>query len=414
MLGLLPLSTRSAPTFYGEEFVRLGASWEEGGQRWQELATATPGPADPQPYLNQLEVLEQRDGPYADSIAEPLASLGRYHRQQGEYAEAVKLYRRAMHIVRVNDGLYSDRQIPLLRELLVSYREAGDLESLDQRYDYFFRLFGSGKPPFTDLRLRASTEYFRWQREALRRDVEGNSRRLLVLIDANQKLLDEMRQDVEVSFSWRKELAYSQLKNFYLLLQRYSPELQNSQLLTSRDYMGAQPLIEDLEEQRIEARVRSAPGQGADLLRQLSTEARMQPPVEQASITLSLGDWYWWTGSKQRASEAYVSTLAILQAAGEDEVLQQWLGAPVELPDNGVFWVPEIIPEDEGPLVQASYNVSSRGKLSNLQARLASGEEEVSLSRFRRKLSNVLFRPRWVSGKPEGVTGMQRQYQIIN
>ncbi|MEP5566237.1 MAG: tetratricopeptide repeat protein [Halioglobus sp.] len=408
------MSALSAPTYYGEEFVRVGASWEEGGQRWQELATATPGPANPKPYLDQLEILEQRGGPYADGIAEPLASLGRYYRRQGDYAEAVKLYRRAMHVVRINDGLYSDRQIPLLRELLVSYREAGDLESLDQRYDYFFRLFGSGKPPFTELRLRASAEYFRWQREALRRDVEGNSKRLLVLIDANQKLLDEIRQDVEVGFNWRKELAYSQLKNFYLLLQRYSPELQNSQLLTSRDYMGAQPLIEDLEKQRIDARVRSAPGQGAELLKQLSAEARLQRPVEQASIKLSLGDWYWWSGNKQRAAQAYASVVTSLRDAGENEVLQQWLGAPMELPDNGVFWVPEIMPNNEGPLVQATYNVSSRGKLTNLQARLGSGVEEVSLSWFRRKLSNVLFRPRWVSGNPEGVTGLQRQYQMLN
>lgn len=414
MLGLLPLVANSAPTYYGEEFVRLGASWEEGGQRWQELAAATPGPADPKPYHNQLQVLEQRDGPYADSLAEPLASLGRYYRQQGEYSEAVDLYRRAMHIVRINDGLYSERQIPLLRELLVSYREAGDLESLDKRYDYFFRLFGSGKPPFTELRLRASVEYFRWQREALRRDVGRDSRRLLELIDSNEKLLEALRQDVDADFHWRKEIAYSQLKNFYLLLQRYAPDMQDSQLLTSREYMGAQPLIADLEEQRIDARVRSAPGQGAELLKQLAIEAHMQGPVEQASVKLSLGDWYLWSGSKQRSSEAYTGVVTGLRAAGESELLQQWMGSPVELPDNGVFWVPEIMSENEGPVVQASYDVSSRGKLSQLQTRVASGQEEVSLHGFRRKLSSVLFRPRWVSGKPEAVTGLQRSYQILN
>ena len=74
---------------------------------------------------------------------------------------------------RINDGLYSERQVPLLRELLQSYREAGDYEALDERYDYYFRLYGNGQPPYTEIRLRAALEYLRWQREALRLGVGG-------------------------------------------------------------------------------------------------------------------------------------------------------------------------------------------------------------------------------------------------
>ncbi len=403
-----------APTFYGEDFIRFGASWEEGGEGWQELAGATPGPAEAKPYMKQLEALELRDGPYADGLAEPLAALGRYYRRQGEYQEAVNLYRRAMHVVRINDGLYSDRQIPLLRELLVSYREAGDLKSLDQRYDYFFRLYGGGQPPFTELRLRAAREYFRWQREALRRDVGKNSRRLLDLINANEELLLGLQQDVEVDYLWRREMAFSQLKNLYLLLQRHSPLLQESQVLTASQYIGAKPAVAELEEQRMNSLLRSAPAKGADLLKQLMSAARMRGPAEHASVELALGDWYLWCGSKQRSSEAYAAVVAELQGAGESGLLEQWLGTPVELPDNGVFWVPQLIGVDEGPVVRASYDVSSRGRLSQLQTTLISGSEDTSLNSFRRKLSAVLFRPRWVNGEPEAVTGLQRDYQILN
>ena len=174
------------------------------------------------------------------------------------------------------------------------------------------------------------------------------------------------------------------------------------------------PKVAELEEQRMNSLLRSAPAKGADLLKQLMSAARMRGPAEHASVELALGDWYLWCGSKQRSSEAYAAVVAELQGAGESGLLEEWLGTPVELPDNGVFWVPQLIGVDEGPVVRASYDVSSRGRLSQLQTTLISGSEDTSLNSFRRKLSAVLFRPRWVNGEPEAVTGLQRDYQILN
>lgn len=381
---------------------------------WQEVSRETSGPASAQPFLAQLQALEQRHGPYADGLAEPLTSMGRYYRQQGDYEQAVALYRRAMHIVRINDGLYSDRQIPLLRELLVSYREAGDLESLDQRYQYFFRLYGNGQPPFTELRVRATIEFMRWQREALRRGVGNDKRRLLDLIDLNEDLMTALQRDVEADYSWHKQAAYSQLNNLYLLLQRHTPSLQDAQLLTSRDYIGGKPAIVDLEAQKMDARLRSAPALGAGVLEQLAQQSRTQDSTEQASVQLALGDWYFWNGSKQRSAQRYASVVKQLHDTGHKDLLEQWMGEPVELPDNGAFWQPDLATGESKPVIRASYDVSSRGKLSKLQTRVVEGDEDLALNRFRRKLSATLFRPRWVSGEPEAVMGLRREYQLLD
>ncbi|MEH6586550.1 MAG: tetratricopeptide repeat protein [Halioglobus sp.] len=381
---------------------------------WQEVSSQTSGPADAQPFREQLQALEQRHGPYADGLAEPLTSMGRYYRQQGDHERAVALYRRAMHIVRINDGLYSDRQIPLLRELLVSYREVGDLESLDQRYEYFFRLYGNGQPPFTELRVRATIEFMRWQREALRRGVGNDKRRLLDLIDLNEQLMTALQQDVEADYSWHKQAAYSQLNNLYLLLQRYTPSIQENQLLTSRDYIGNQPAVADLEAQKVDARLRSAPAMGADVLQQLASASRLQDSTEQASVQLALGDWYFWNGRKQSSVQTYLGVVKRLRDAGREDLLEQWMGEPVELPDNGAFWQPELATGENKPVIRASYDVSSRGKLSKLQTRVVEGDEDLAHNRFRRKLSATLFRPRWVSGEPEAVTGLLREYQLLD
>ena len=361
-----------------------------------------------------MQLLEQGHGPYADGLAEPLTSMGRYYRQQGDYEQAVAVYRRAMHIVRINDGLYSDRQIPLLRELLVSYREVGDLESLDQRYEYFFRLYGNGQPPFTELRVRATLEFMRWQREALRREVGNSKRRLLDLIDLNEDLTAALQQDVEADYSWLKEAAYSQLNNLYLLQQRHTPSVQENQLLTSRDYIGGQPAVVDLEAQKVDARLRSAPSMGADVLQQLADASRLQDSTEQASVQLALGDWYFWNGRKQRSAQSYASVVKQLRDAGHKDLLEQWMGEPVELPDNGAFWQPDFAEDEKKPVVSASYDVSSRGKLSKLQTRVIEGDKDMAHSRFRRKLAATLFRPRWVSGEPEAVTGLRREYQLLD
>ena len=392
--------------------MRLDAQWAEGGVHWQQVSDDTQAPVDVAPYQQQLQSLEEGGGPYTDGLAEPLASLGRHYRSQGDYEQAVALYRRAMHVVRINDGLNSDRQIPLLRELLVSYREAGDLQSLDERYSYFFHLYGNGQPPYSQLRIGAALEYMRWQREAIRREMGGDQRRLIKLIELNEDILESMQLEVDIPYSWRRDLTYSQVLNFYLLTQRFVPAQAEGQLLTSRDYMGSKPAALSLEEQKLEARLRSATAQVARVLDELLAAASLQGPVEVATIHLALADWYHWNGSRQRAAGAYEMVVSTLRDAGEDALLQEWLGEPVELPDNGVFWQPELRADARPVTVAASFDVSARGKLSQLQTRLLQ-EEERSLNRFRRQLASTLFRPRWVNGEAEAVSGLRREYQLL-
>ena len=80
-----------------------------------------------------------------------------------------------MHIVRINGGLRSAEQVPLLLTTLQVYRQAGDWQALDDNYDYYFHLLGSGQGPLTPLRLESALAYMRWQREALRLDVGSNA-----------------------------------------------------------------------------------------------------------------------------------------------------------------------------------------------------------------------------------------------
>lgn len=415
---LLPAAvTAAGATPYGESFVRLTAPHVPSvgraapASRSPEGIPATPG--DSARYREQLERLELAGGPYADTLAEPLADLARLYQQDGDIAAAQRLYERALHVVRINEGLYSEHQLPILQQLFASYRQAGDMVSLDGRYDYFFRLYGSGKPPYTTLRLNAALEYMRWQREALLIGLERGhaAARLLALFDLNQQVLDLAGQDPVVSQSSYRALVLSQLRNLYLVQDRHRPALEDA---------GAPPNTlgaagwnqEDTNEHRLQSIQRKAIFRGSELLQELIDRTPAGQPVELASIYLELADWNQWNDRRDDALASYRQVAELLQEADRPALLEDWLGAPEELPANGVFLRPAAALE-KGAVLQASYDVSAEGRADNIVASAASEADEGKAGRFRRALARVRFRPRYTGGEPATQLQLSRDYLLL-
>lgn len=409
------IDTRAARHAYGEDFVRLGQNWAESGPR-VKATPVVPSIEERDQYRRELESLQDRHGPYSNTLEEPLAAMGRYHRANGDLEEATRLYRRALHVVRVNDGLYSERQIPILQELLDIYRGSGDLEALDQRYDYYFRLYGNGEPPYSQVRLRAALGYLRWQREALRLGMDGERHhRLLALYRLNEKLLQATAADPAVSLEQYREVVLSQLRNLYLLENRVAPRIDKVGVIATAPSFGGEWEQGDFDKKRLETMQRGALSYGARLMEDLiERTAREGSVVDLAALHLELADWYQWHSSSQ-ANEHYQRVVELLSQADERDTLEQWLGQPVELPDNGVFWQPPLpTGEHRRVVMDVSYDVSDSGRISNLEARVADPEDEGLASRFKRYLKQTRFRPRWAGGAAEAVAGVRRDYEVYD
>jgi len=404
---------------YGETFVRVGQSWADGGaiQNPGEAHSGSRGADDDSHYQRQVAELEEREGPYSDSLAEPLAGLGRYYRRSGDMEQALRLYRRALHVVRINEGLYSERQIPILRELLDAYRATGEIELLDDRYDYYFRLYGNGQPPYTDVRLRAALGYLRWQREAVRLGIdEDSSRRLLALYQLNDELLSEVAADPAVPLALYRDLVQSQLRNLYLLEDRFAPALQKVGAAPATPLFASDWSQEDFHKKRLETLQRDSLSRGSELLQDvIDRSAAAAGSDELASLHLELGDWYQWHGKDKRAAEQYLQVVQLLSKPDQSDLLQRWLGQPVELPDNGAFWQPRPGASGEPPaVVSLRYDVSATGRVSNVET-VASDSEKTSLAtRLKRKLRQTRFRPRWISGVAEPASQIQRDYALMD
>lgn len=426
---LAPVPAPAAtPAPYGEYFVRLGQSWPDAGRIAPLPSTAAPdfpavgsAPAmdsaarDTARYERELGQLENQGGPYADTLAEPLADLARLLRSSGDITRAEEAYQRALHLVRVNEGLYSERQVPILRELFDIYRTTGDMAMLDGRYDYFFRLYGSGQPPYTPIRVGAGLEYLRWQREALRLGLdERDTERLLALYSLNAQILQDAAADPALEFASYRALALSQLRNLYLLQDRFEPRVEAVGQAPGTVMPGSWDDM-DAGQRRLETLQRNALARGRELLDELIARTPPGQVEELADAWLELGDWNQWNDRRQDALAAYGEVVKLLRGAGLDDLLQQWLGQPVELPANGAFWQPRPGQAATGPVVvQASYDVSAEGRASNIETAALLSANTGKAGKVRRSLAQTRFRPRLVNGEPEAQRQLSRQYEVLN
>ncbi len=426
LLGWLLLSSwvrAGEPEPYGRYFVRTGASWPDAVASLPRQAMVAAG--DGASYRRQVTELEHQGGPYADTLAEPLAGLGRLHWQNGDIAEAQRLYQRALHVVRVNDGLYSERQLPILQALFESYRQSGDLRALDERYDYYFRLYGNGQPPYTPVRLGATIEYLRWQREALRLNADEDDKvRLLATYSLNERVLEGLSRAESVDLPAYRQLVMSQLRNLYLIRDRYAPR-KELRATAATPTFGASWDAEDFDRKKLELVQDKALSTGRTLLEQLIARTPPDATVELARTYLELADWNQWNGRTDEALDSYRQVVNLLHEVGQEELLQQWLARPVELPDNGAFWQP--LPESHrGQVlaVTARYDVSAEGRVVNIRETVAQREvgadderkerDERRAYKLRRHLKDTRFRPRFVNSQAEAAPQVERVYQLID
>ena len=165
---------------------------------------------------------EQSLGPYHPSLAALMVEVAAIASASGDLSRAAEFYDRALHNARVNNGLYGDQQLPILRGLIALYLESGDREALEERAAYQFRLLGSGLPPFEEGELKAALEFFDVTLDVLM-DVEWGprGRELLQFHDRFDDMTAAVCEDPSVSSEWCQSFTF-RLAGFYMGLELQS------------------------------------------------------------------------------------------------------------------------------------------------------------------------------------------------
>jgi hypothetical protein len=407
-----PGASAGAVALYGIDYIELDealvATGPDGAEQTRRLSDAGD-------YDLQLEQLETEAGPYADGLSVPLASLARYFLVQGVFSQALASYRRAIHIVRINEGLYHPRQIPLVRSLLDVYRVSGDMAGLDDSYEYFFRLYGSAQPPYTDIRMRATVEYLRWQREAIALGLDDTpGRRLQAAYALNQDVLEAVGASVAVSYSWYRDLVISQLRNLYLVQAQIPDNPDRYNISPFAPAPSMQPQMMDFDQQRLANLRRNSFAKGRLLLDQLIHRAGLtKDSVAVAAAYLEAGDWYHFNGSRRSAVNAYSSVILTLEGSGNQQMLSDWFDQPVALPAAMPGRRPGSSETERPMALAANYEVDSRGYANNIEVFAADSDQKSEAGKLRRLLSATRFRPRYAAGSAVSSEGVERSYQLL-
>ena len=398
-------SVAHLPEVFGRDYIRATTHVQE--PRGQPPTVPSRQEIDRQE--NQVKAAERASGPYADGLTDPLVNLAAMYRDRGDLEEAIDQYLRALHLVRVNDGLYSERQVPILRELMALYRRQNDHQSLGGVYHYYARVLKLGRSPLDGAQVHLALEYLQWERELYTTRRDGMQRiHLMRAYDVNESLLGSMEPVAAVDRDAYLNLAMSQMQNLYLLLgDDPLSTLPGNQTDDRPEAAKAERMIGWIQ--------KVALGKGRQILEQCLSMTAEGPAATRAGLHLELGDWYQWNAELPQAERHYMKVMAILRDAGEDALLEQWLGEPMELPDERNMWgILDRFAADRDAVVEASYAVTSRGVARDISVNVRNATHDVHAWQVKRMLRDTHFRPRYDAQGPQPVDHVSRYYRLID
>ena len=398
------------PGLFGKEFIRLEAEPEGVAPVSPELQMHPPGNEDRLQYDKLLADTEMAGGAYAAGLTDPLINLGYYYQKRGYIKDAIEAYRRALHVVRMNDGLSSAEQLPILRNLVEIYQSISDYSSLGEVYQYYYRVSELNEPPRSRARLDERLEYLAWERELyISRSDGGQRAHLLRAYRANAEMLEAFEPTTDEELDWYIRLALSQMSQLYLLLSEDPIPMQGGIINT-----GNGPAADWVNRQLASIQT-SAFRRGKRLLQDCIEQAQPTMSVGLAALHLELGDWYQWNGELHHANDQYERVIEVLRAAGQEPLIIQWLGQPMELPDETDYWLEKRnIASSEHAVVAARYDVTSRGDVKKIKATVVEEENVWQARRIKRMLRETHFRPRFSQGQPETVEQVLRHYMLTD
>ena len=361
--------------------------------------------AEERSMRNAISEIESRHGAYAAELPEQMLSLGLSLQQQERHSEAITVFKRGVHLARINNGLYSPEQLPLLQGEIKSAVALGEYAQVDELQQYLYRVQLRGLPS-GEARANALIQQATWQYNAyqLRLGEPQGPERLLTMWDLyRQAWNDLLTTEGETSPKLLPPL-YGLLRTQYLI----------SEFQTSNDNMGNSFSSSNAN------RFYAYRSQGYDLGRSvimsiynIQSLNNGEDSDEAIDALISMGDWAMWYEKRDDAIANYQQALAELAPPDDaQKVERRLLAEPVPLPDiRGLRPLPPAVGAEQGNIL-VEFGVDSRGKVVHLE-RLDTNEDMDSTAiRLMRVLRGTKFRPRFEAGEPVETDKLVRAYDI--
>jgi hypothetical protein len=364
--------------------------------------------AEERSMRNAISKIESIHGAYAADLPEQMLSLGLALQQQERYGEALAVFKRGVHLARINNGLYSAEQIPLLQGEIKSAIALRDYGQVDELQEYLYRVQQRGLP-VGEARANGLIQQAAWHFNAYQLGLgPPGPERLLTMWDLYRLAWNDLLAAEGKSSPKLLPPLYGMLRTQYLIsLYQAANDGASGNFSSNYSSTGAN-------------RFYTYRSQNYDLgksvilsIYNIQRENHGEHSDEAVQALVSLGDWSIWYGKRDDATQTYqhaLEELALRDDAQEEEFTL--LDEPVPLPDmKGLRGLPPPVSAEEGNIL-VEFGVDSRGKVIDLTRLDTNTDMDATAIRLMRVLRGTKFRPRFEAGEPVVTNKLVRAYEI--
>ncbi len=375
--------------------------------------------AEQQEYLDRLkdidsfdqvlEDLEIEGGAWSMQIAEELTSLGDLLQAQGEHQQAIEIYDRAVHINRVNEGLFSTTQVPLVERIVNGHFALGQWQEADARKQYAFyvqtRTYNIDDPRMID----AFDSLARWNIASFYRGIDENPgprllQTYLLYRTATESVATHFgTQDPRYLDFLRKEAGAADMINRYSLPGELVGSRMNPELRLTSEYIGESTRPQGRNDGGARALARII-----DYYDDPKLPPSDENKIAKAKAVAELADWYLIADRRQAAMRTYEEAYNLLaNEENSEQMLEQVFGEVVFIPTYSNFDAQRMEAYGVGPdsgaqmgYVDIAFDVNQYGRLSNFEIlELAPADIARADIQVLNSIRSTLVRPKVREGK---------------
>ena len=146
-------------------------------------------------YQDSLNALQSEHGPFDIRLLEPLQGLIGEHIENASFSEAFLLLDQQLQIQRINNGLYSAGQIPVIETMLELQSRSGDWESINDTLQYLTWVYQRDESLETDAKLAGLKSVGEWHLRALGQDERTREAHHLVRLSALEGMATDLAEE---------------------------------------------------------------------------------------------------------------------------------------------------------------------------------------------------------------------------
>lgn len=390
-------------------------------------------------HLADIENVINTEGPFSPTLEKDMGALAGLYQDKGEHARALDLFDRAIHISKINHGLYHPDQIPLQESSIQSLLAMGRIGDVEKQLDYLIYLnqkhYGSDSlEVIRPIAAKVAWDMALYEQALLAGDPaefamttgftglpNGDGINQGVLLDTQELIIKAIQILVGAS-----EFANPFLHKFEQQLietyfyqahhdeqtratSHYVNTLDGSFLATGPfDYTKANYLNGEEAYQRLLAYLE---------------KCNKQDSLEYVMATVGLADWYLLFDELEKSRDQYARASQLLDAgnfsdAQKQQVLQPEV--PVALPAFGktpLFSAlrnghsSAVIPALYKGYVDVSFDLSRHGRVTNVKViGKSEGTPRYVSTELEWQIRDSRYRPRLSASVPQGSDALTLRY----